>query len=45
MQFVNLINSETAVKMNYKYIWNNFYTFVLKIKDVLEAANCNKKNF
>jgi hypothetical protein len=30
--------------MNYKYTLNNFYTFVLKIKDVLEEANSNKKN-
>jgi hypothetical protein len=44
-QFVNLINSETAVKMNYKYTWNNFYTFVFKIKDLLEAANSKKRTF
>jgi hypothetical protein len=30
--------------MNYKYTWNNFYIFVLKITDVLKEANSNKKS-
>ena len=28
----------------YKYTLNNFYTLVLKKKDVLKAAKSNKKN-
>jgi len=30
--------------MMYKYTLNNFYTLVLKKKDVLKAAKSNKKN-
>jgi hypothetical protein len=39
----NLVKSEIAVKMNYKYICKDFHTFVLKEKDILEAAKSNKK--
>jgi hypothetical protein len=43
MSSVNLIKSETAVKMDYKYTCKDFYTFVLKEKDILKAAKSNKK--
>jgi hypothetical protein len=31
------------VKINYKYTWKGFYTFMLKEKDILKAAKSNKK--
>jgi hypothetical protein len=35
---INLIKGGIAVKMNYTYTCKDFYTFVLKEKDILKAA-------
>ena len=40
---VNLIKSETAVRVNQKHTCREFYTFMLKDKDILIEAQSNKK--
>jgi hypothetical protein len=40
---VNLIKSDTVVKINYKYVCKAFYTFVLKEMEILKAVKSNKK--
>jgi hypothetical protein len=40
---VNLIKSEIAVKINYKYTSKDIYTFVLKENDILESITSSKK--
>jgi hypothetical protein len=40
---VNLIKSEVQIKMNYQYCCKDFYFFVLRQKDLLEAAKSNTK--
>jgi hypothetical protein len=42
---VNLIKSEVQIKMNYQYCCKDFYFFVIRQKDLLEAAKSNTSMF
>lgn len=42
---ITLIGSEIAIKMDYTYTSKDFYTFVLKDKDILKVTKTKKYLF